>query len=323
MKATVVHRQNNDTWTRLGEIDLRVGNWDGAILAFQQSITIDETDAKTYSNLGSALLSKYQETMALQKISTQVEAADGEENEEITSLPNTEQSPKEILKQALIAYKKGATLAYDNWKIWDNVVTVAGRMSPPSFPEILMGMRNVIRIRAPSNGELAVDIDILRALVLEVTSRERSSGEVVDGIYVPPRGSLARATIQMVEQDIIPLITKRAALWTLVEKLKLYQRDYVGALACAEKAWRLASLGDAWLQEVDDWKIVVAATDDLASAYENYGPMEKADGTEVEKGWKTKARSAVRGIMGKARDVWEGTEEWEVLKEKLEELKSV
>ncbi|KAG9244006.1 hypothetical protein BJ878DRAFT_508160 [Calycina marina] len=323
IKATVVNRQNNDTWTRLGEIDLRVGNWDGAIIAFQQSIMIDETDAKTYSNLGSALLSKYQETIALKKVAAHVEATNAEEDRDSSLQPTTEQSPRDILRQSLVAYKRGASLAHDNWKIWDNVVTVAGRMTPPSFPELLMGTRNVIRIRAPANGEFAIDIDIIRALILEITSRERPTGEVIDGIYMPPRGSLERATIQMVDEYIVPLITKRAILWTLIEKLKLYQRDYAGALACAEKAWRLASLGEAWLQEVEDWKVVVAATDNLASAYENYGPMEKKDGTEIEKSWKMKARSAVRGIMGKAKDVWEDTDDYEVLKEKLQELKSL
>jgi hypothetical protein len=50
--------------------------------------------------------------------------------------------------------------------------------------------------------------------------------------------------------------------------------------------------------------------------------MEKIGGGAVEKGWKGKARSAVRGVMGKARDVWEATEEWNVLGERLEELKN-
>jgi hypothetical protein len=187
----------------------------------------------------------------------------------------------------------------------------------------------VIRIRSPNVGEYAVDVDILRVLVLEVTSRERpenpnvaESPESNGGIYTPPRGSLARAVIQMIESDIVPLITKRAELWALVEKLSLYRRDYATALATAEKAWRMASQGEEWMQDRDGWESVVAATDNLVSAYENYGPQEKADGSEVQKGWRMKARSAVRGVMGRARDAWEGSGEWILLEEKLEELKS-
>jgi tetratricopeptide (TPR) repeat protein len=333
IKATIVNRQNNDTWSRLGDIDLAVGNWDGAIIAFQQSIMIDDTDAKTYSNLGSALLSKHKELVSLQKAAAKdiipSEQEDGEEDIDFSRVSQKTQDPKAILKQALSAYKRGAAIAHSNWQIWDNVITVAGRLSPPSFPDLLLGLRAVIKIRSPSVGEYAVDVDILRALVLEITSRERlensnaaESPEANGGIYTPARGSLARGVIQMMETDIIPLITKRAELWALVEKLSFYRRDYAGALASAEKAWRMASKGEEWMQDGDGWKSVVAATDNLVSAYENYGPMEKADGSEVERGWRMKARSAVRGVMGRARDAWEGSEEWVLLEERLEELKS-
>ena len=331
MKATIVNRQNNDTWSRLGDIDLRVGNWDGAIIAFQQSIMIDDTDAKTYSNLGSALLSKYAELVSLQKSEAKdITKPSGDDEEDIDFEREKERQPdpKDILRQALKAYKRGASLAHDNWQIWDNVITIAGRITPPSFPEILMGMRAVIRIRAPTVGEYAVDVDILRALILEVTSRERvqnpnEGSTTKGGLYTPPRGSLARATISMVEEDIIPLITKRAELWALVEKLSFYRRDYVDALACAEKAWRMTTQSqETWLQHEEAWKDVVAATDNLVSGYENYGPLEKEDGNEVEKAWRVKARSAVRGTMGKARDVWEGSEGWDVLQGLLDGLKS-
>jgi len=203
-------------------------------------------------------------------------------------------------------------------------------MVPPSFPDLLMGLRAVIRIRSPAVGENAVDIEILRALVSEVTSRERPESNNVDdspekngGIYTPPRGSLARAVITMVDEDVVPLITKRAELYNLVEKLSLYRRDYVNALASAEKSWRMVMQGEGWLQEKEDWQMVVAATDNLISAYENYGPQEKGDGTEVEKAWRTKAKSLVKGVIGKARDAWEDSgKEWDLLLERLEELKS-
>ena len=327
MAAAIVNRQNNDTWSRLGDVDLGMGNWDGAIIAFQQSIMIDDTDAKTYSNLGSALLSKHAEMLKLGKGTAKdlsVQEADPDTDDEDLPLHPTQSgsSRKDILHQALLAYKRGAALAHTNWKIWDNVLTLALRFSPPSFPDLLLGFRAIIKIRAPSVGEDAIDIDILRILVQEVISRDRAPGESSDeegGIYVPPRGSLARATVQLME-EITPLITKRFELWYLVEKLCLYRRDYVGALGCAEKAWRM-SQGEGWLEEVDRWGAVVAATENLVSAYENYGPME-VEGKEVERGWRMKARSAVRGVMGKAKDVWEGTGEWEVLERRLEELKS-
>jgi tetratricopeptide (TPR) repeat protein len=335
MKATVVNRQNGETWSRLGDIDLRVGNWDGAVIAFQQSIMIDDSDAKTYSNLGSALLSKHSEMIELRKASTgapksasQSTTNMGNENIDEDAPSNItidRTKPEDLLRQALIAYKRGASIAHSNWQIWDNVITIAGRMSPPSFPDVLLAMRAIIRIRVPTVGENSIDIDVLRGLVSQVISAERTGDEAGTGsVYHPPRGSLAKALIDMVDTEIIPLITTRAAIWSLIEKLRLYCRDYEGALACAEKAWRIATAGNGWLENEEQWKIAASATDSLVSAFENYGPMERADGSgEVEKGWKVKARSAVRGVLGKARNVWEGTGEWEMLEGRLEELKSL
>ena len=328
MQATVVNRQNNDTWSRLGDIDLRVGNWDGAIVAFQQSIMIDDTDAKTYSNLGSALYSKFCELNAAQKATSNdtSSAEDDDELENISTTPS-QTSPKDLIHQSLIAYKKGAFLAHDNWKIWDNVITIASQITPPSYPDMLLALRAIIRIRAPSVGEEAIDIDILRALVMEVTSLEplqnNNPEEAKQGIYIPPRGSLARALIQVFDTEIIPLITKKAVLWMLVEKMAFYRKDYAGALSAAEKAWRVLYLGNVagWIEDEKRWKEVVSATERLVGAYENYGEME-IDGTLVEKGWRSKARSAVRGLMGKGKDSWEGGEGWTSLEGLMRGLKS-
>ncbi len=65
---------------------------------------------------------------------------------------------------------------------------------------------------------------------------------------------------------------------------------------------------------------MVGATDNLVSAYENYGPME-VEGKEVERGWRSKARAAVKGILGRGRDAWEWSDGWETLERRLEELK--
>lgn len=331
MAASIVNRQNGDTWSRLGDIDLKVGNWDGAVIAFQQAIMLDDTDAKTYSNLGSALLSKHGELVMLQKAATQMKKTEQEEDEEIDFALAEEQKrqdPKEILKQALRAYKKGASLAHTNWQIWDNVLTIALRIVPPSFPDLLLAVRNIIRIRGPSLGEAATDIEVLRALVQEVVMGEKrenhnpeESPEKNGGIYTPPRGSLARAAIQLFAEDIEPLITTRAELWELAEKLALYKKDYVNALLCAERAWRIVIADEAWETDGGKWKEVVESTVRLVDGLESYGPLEQG-GKEVEKGWKMKARSAVRGVMGRARDAWEGSEGWETLEARLVELKN-
>ena len=72
-----------------------------------------------------------------------------------------------------------------------------------------------------------------------------------------------------------------------------------------------------WLTDAEQWDAVVARTEELVAAYENYGSRTG----EVGARWKGKARSAVRSVMGKARENWEGSERWKVLEGLMEELK--
>ncbi|KAK7222060.1 hypothetical protein V2G26_010063 [Clonostachys chloroleuca] len=137
-------------WSRLGDICLRLANFEDAAEAFNRSIS-SATDlgggegARTWSNLGSALWSLYCEVIAETKDSKPEEAetaekkqpADEEEDDDLpaTSTPDEEKTvsrdPKKLLAQAFAAYKKGASIAHDNWRIWDNVLTLSSRIRPP------------------------------------------------------------------------------------------------------------------------------------------------------------------------------------------------
>jgi hypothetical protein len=75
--------------------------------------------------------------------------------------------------------------------------------------------------------------------------------------------------------------------------------------------------GRNWLEDREGWKDVVERTDDLVSILENYGE----EVPEIGARWKGKARSAVRSVMGKAKENWEGSEEWERLVALLEGLR--
>jgi hypothetical protein len=71
-----------------------------------------------------------------------------------------------------------------------------------------------------------------------------------------------------------------------------------------------------WLEDREGWKTVVERTDELVSILENYGEAVP----EIGARWKGKARSAVRSVMGKAKESWEGSDEWERLVGLLEGL---
>ena len=70
------------------------------------------------------------------------------------------------------------------------------------------------------------------------------------------------------------------------------------------------------------WEETVQATLDLVDGYESLGGRTGADGAEVLQDWKFKARSAIRGVMGKGRDLWGESEGFERLRERLGELRA-
>lgn len=343
-KAVVVNRMNPELWNRLGDIRLRLGNFSEAAEAYRRAIAsadniVGGEDARTWSNLGSALYSLYVEEMKEAK-KTEVEEvkqpAQEEEDEDSSDLFPEEKpqkrNPSVLLSQSLAAYKRGASVSNDNWQIWDNVITLAARIRPVPVSDILLALRNIIRIRS---SEDSLDIDILRLLLNEaVLSKDKheSTSTSTSTPYELPRGTEERAVCDLLETAVVPLITARSELWELIARERVWRRDYAGAIDAAERAWR-ASVGGVgaglaasaatsdgkvnWLEDKEGWKGVVERTDELVSALENYGP----EVPEIGSKWKSKARSAVRSVMGKAKENWEGSEEWETLKGLLDGLR--
>ncbi|RYP00931.1 hypothetical protein DL764_006354 [Monosporascus ibericus] len=370
--AVAVNRLSPEMWSRLGDIELRLGHFPDAAEAFQRAISTAGSggeggeDARTWSNLGSALLSWYREAAAENKASREMRLkeesgddvydSDAKRSRRTTDdkeegiMPSTARAvrlgkqPYKLLNDALEAFKRGATIANSNWRIWDNVVTLAASLCPsPGFDDVILGTRNVLRIRKTED---ALDVDILTLLVREITGRAAGSGEGVGAVYEPPRASLERKVIDLFENDVVPLLTATSEPWSLVSRLRAWRRDWTGALEAAEKGWRAAVSGSGagvsgdrgssslapttavssspgtaaaadWLQDAGAWDAVVQRTTELVAAYENYGDKVESVGSR----WKGKARMSVRSVLGKGRESWEGSDGWRVLEGLLEELK--
>ncbi|RMJ12556.1 hypothetical protein CDV36_007780 [Fusarium kuroshium] len=341
-KATTVNRLSPEMWSRLGDINLRLAQFGDAAEAFNRSIgcasdTAGGEDARTWSNLGSALWSLYCEVTAEPKDETAKEVvtqapAEDEEDDVVTAVSSkpSDRDPVTLLAQSLAAYKKGASIAHDNWRIWDNVLTLGSRMRPPALADMILALKHIIRIR---KSEDAIDVDVVSALLQDaVLSVEKKSSS---GVYDPPRGSPERLVMRLFEEEMVPLITQRSELWTLVSRLRAWRRDHAGAIEAAERAWR-AAVGTAgsgllpgtasttadeardWTADEGAWLIVVTRTDELVSMLENWGPDVETIGTK----WKGKARSAIRSVMGRGRENWEGSEGWKLLESLMEGLKT-
>ncbi|KAI1299557.1 hypothetical protein F5Y03DRAFT_365734 [Xylaria venustula] len=333
--AVGVNRLSPELWSRLGDIELRLGNFPEAAEAFQRSIATANDkaggeDARTWSNLGTAFLSWYREVMAEAK--TKNEKLKTDEAHDLDDMISTKRaaelgrSASQLLRDSLTAFKRGAAVSDSNWRIWDNVITLAASLKPnPAFDDVILGVKNVIRIRKTED---ALDNEVLTLLVREVTKTPVAADTADNQIYEPPRGSLEHKVIALFEQDIAPLITSNSTSWDLISRLRAWRRDFAGALDAAEKAWRAAigasgnalsasSLQGSWLTNADEWDIVVQRTSDLVAAYENYGSRIDGIGSK----WKGKARSAVRSVMGKAKEAWEGDSRWVTLKDILDDLR--
>ncbi|KAL7902638.1 hypothetical protein HDV63DRAFT_362265 [Trichoderma sp. SZMC 28014] len=340
-KATSVNRLSPDMWGRLGDISLRMGQFEDAAEAYSRSISsANDTEggegAKTWSNLGSALYSLYSELTApgkakdVDETPTATKDPLDDEDDDITIAGSGEKiasrDPNKLLAQSLAAYKQGASIAHDNWRIWDNVITLGSRVYPVPATDIILAMTHIIRIRKTED---ALDIDILSALLQDTVLSKDKSPASSNGVYEPPRGSVERLLMRLIEEEIVPLITNRSDLWTLVSRLRAWRCDYAGAIDASERAWRAAvgasgsgllngeSASADWTSNEAGWAEVVKRTDELVSVLENWGPDVESIGQK----WKGKARSAVRSVMGRAKTNWEDSEGWKTLENLMEGLK--
>jgi len=156
-------------------------------------------------------------------------------------------------------------------------------------------------------------VPILSMLVAHVTAQEPALG-------------LGRLVLEFFDREVVGLVTKEERLWGLVGRLAVWRGAPGQALEAGEKGWRCVVGKPGWEGGTEErWDAVVEATVDLANAYESLGPMAREgsqNGELVAKDWRSKARMAVRGIMGRGKDSWEGTKGWEQLVQCLEGLKN-
>lgn len=332
-KSLKANQLNHASWFALGCSLLELAAFDRAAECFRRCVQLDDTDAEAWSNLAAALL-KSEASSALaaaenaesQTPSTSAPAAepllDDEEPDVATAAAETKKSdPQQNRKDALRALKRAAALKHDSHRIWENLLVVAAGVTPPDHMTIISAQRQLIVLRGPTVGEACVDVEIMGLLVSHVVSSS-------DEGYDPTKPGYERFLVDLFDKHIVPLITSSRALWQQVAKLALWRKNPAKALEASEKAWRAVTVQPGWETDSNaavSWDEVVDATVELCDAYENYGPLERTEGMSagslVAKDWKFKARSAIRGILGRGRDSWEGSEGWERLQDALGQLK--
>ncbi|GAD97302.1 conserved hypothetical protein [Paecilomyces variotii No. 5] len=338
-KSLQINRLNHGAWFALGCVQLELQKWNESIESFTRVVQLEESDAEAWSNLAAALLhvpASKPTQIAAESIPT--EKADDEEEGEAAA---PAEDPHKNKRDALAALHRAAQLKNSDHRIWDNLLTVAASIPPPNIPfkDIILAQRKVIEILGPKKGEKCIDLPIVMMLVdylvnnyeyddLLITIDENSKERVLR------RGTIPGQIITLIDESVVPLITHSAPLWLLVARLEQFRNRPAKALEVHEKAWRAAvassTQGAFQMGDEKKWMEIVKATERLVrEGYAKFGGMEKEGQEEgksegdtelVAKDWRFKARSAVRGILGKGKEFWEGTEGWDRLKELQSEV---
>jgi tetratricopeptide (TPR) repeat protein len=333
-KSLKANPQNAGTWFTLGCVRLELRDWTGAVNAFSRTVSSEPDDAEAWSNLAAALMrlpaNEVVDDIALQS------------DDPAEHRPKAD--PQKHVKEAFVAFKRAATLKRDSHRIWQNVLNVAATISPPPYADVIVAQQRLIELRSDAEGEECIDIEVMEALLNHVvTTTPPHSGAAVaqeqDSGEPKKRHGLERTFTELVNKQIVPLITRSRRLWQMVARLSLHLNRPSSALDAYEKAWRLTLNQPGW----DDgseataspdavskpekvWEEVVDATIELVDAYESLGEREVTEGLAagsgelVCKNWRYKGRMAVRSVI--SRRAKAGLEGTELLKARMEDLKS-
>ncbi|KAL9082212.1 MAG: hypothetical protein Q9159_006608 [Coniocarpon cinnabarinum] len=355
-KSLKVNQLDGQTWFAYGCCLLELSRFQEAVEAFARTVQLDDHDAEAWSNLAAALVRRGpREPSTPPSTDNSIDLPSAEDDE--AAIPTShapEIDPQQHLRDALRAFKRAATLKQDSARIYDNVLTVAASLTPPAYFDIIAAQRRIIGLRGKIDGDKCIDEQIVEALVRHVVSTYPSmppsqrpgnyesstanldAAAVLETQHRP--GSLPALTVDLLMERVEPLITQSASLYRTLASLYLWLEDSAASLDAHEKGWRIVTARSKWEREGDEkeWEGVVQGTLDLVDAYESLGPRSvgpssknernkdvETNGDEdiVARDWKFKARSAIRGVMGRAKDLWEGSQGWERLEERLRELK--
>ncbi|MCJ1278317.1 hypothetical protein MMC21_006132 [Puttea exsequens] len=337
-KSLKVNPQNHQTWFALGCVRLLLEDWAGAVDAFGRAVQIEDTDAESWSNLAVALLRLSPETSASDighaSVRSKHPGLSQPPKDDEEPPPTVATDPQRHIREAFVALKRAASLKRESFKIWQNLLHVAIRLTPPPYIDIVLAQSRLIDLLGSTEGERCVDAEVVEGLIAHLIELSNQSHNATFNGLTETNGSkgLSKMVFDLVQKKITPLITSSRRLWLLVAKLSLYQKRPAATLSAYEKAWRVTLNKPGWDTGAgtgaarETWLEVKDATVDLVDAYESLGERIRESGLGagelVAKDWRFKARSALRSILARAKESWEGDEGYEALSARMQESKS-
>ncbi|KAL8723338.1 MAG: hypothetical protein Q9225_000321, partial [Loekoesia sp. 1 TL-2023] len=317
-KSLKVNPLNHSTWFSLGCVRLQLEDWTGAVDAFGRAFQIEDKDAESWSNMAAALIQLPPEVNVNNaegdsdtNLKETAKKPNTDDDEDLTAANTPKSDPQKHIREAFVALKRAAALKRDSYRIWQNLLNVSVKLSPPPYTDIIIAQTRLIDLRSKSEGEKCVDVEVVEGLVAHLiaispshpTTTSADTERLLESSNHPTRKpGFEGMLIDLVQKKITPLITSSRRLWLLTAKLSLHLQKPLATLQAYEKAWRVTLNQPGWESGTKEseglWKDVVDATGDLVDAYESLGERTResgmGEGELVAKDWRFKARAAVR-----------------------------
>ncbi|KAJ2233688.1 hypothetical protein IWW45_003989 [Coemansia sp. RSA 485] len=294
------------SWFLLGCASLQTEDWKTAVQAFQRVVALDHERGDAWNNLASAYLQMGQGSS----------------------------------ERAWYALREATRCNFDSWKVWSNFMHTS--LSLHQYASAIHAMSRIVTLRAESEGAASVDLEALRTIISVLTR-----GTLVEGL--PPAAAqrkeeqYTRYVEHLLVEQIETRITRSAPLWRTMAEFWFWRKDYSHCLDCHVKAHRALAQQAEISYDAALFKEAVDSVLELVSAYENLGDKtqtvrqpssENTDGenqqAESRKSaaveqpvcpdWRRQAKMALRSLVGKGKQSFEGTPEYVRLTDALEEL---
>ncbi|KAL8685099.1 MAG: hypothetical protein Q9224_005966, partial [Gallowayella concinna] len=143
VKCLKVNALNHNTWFSLGCVRLQTENWTGAADAFGRAIQIEDQDAESWSNMAAALIQLPSEDSV-----NDAETPEPTEDDDVLPSNAPKQDPQKHIHSAFNALKRAAALKRDSYRIWQNLLNVAVKISPPPYTDIIIAQTRLIDLRS-------------------------------------------------------------------------------------------------------------------------------------------------------------------------------
>ncbi|KAJ1815337.1 hypothetical protein LPJ75_002402, partial [Coemansia sp. RSA 2598] len=296
------------SWFLMGCASLQVSDWQTAAQAFQRVVALDHERGDAWNNLASAYLRM------------------GEGSTE----------------RAWYALREATRCRFDSWKIWSNFMQTS--LSLRQYPSAIHAMSRIITLQADSEGAACVDLEALKTIISVLTR-----GTLVEGVQPAAAKRKEEQYTRFVEHLLVDQIeariTRSAAIWRAMAEFWFWRKDYIHCLDCHVKAHRAISQQAEISYDATLFKEAVDSALELVSAYENLGdktqtvrqPSSENNGDDEDQeaesrksaaveqpvcpDWRRQAKMALRSLIGKGKQSFDGTPDYVRLTDAMDELR--